>query len=156
VVVRPYNLSGDISRDAGTINVGPVVTETTLELPNAYVKPPTQNERKLYTARTWEFKGSSIKLDPLINAISGRTKMLKKRVARDKKKALLLDRFYENLADSLFVYGLKIPKSNINDFMYFCEVDAEYVSLSEIRDGMKIWEFLRKKSMMYRKNNDLE
>ena len=37
VVVTPYNLSGDLNRDVGTIEVGNIVTASTLGLPNANV-----------------------------------------------------------------------------------------------------------------------
>ena len=54
----------------------------TLSLPNADVTPPTQAERRLQTAGKVEFKNilkGQIPVDPIINAISGRTRRLKKR-----------------------------------------------------------------------------
>jgi len=155
VVVRPFDLSGDITQDMKNMEVGSIITETTLKLPNAHVKPPTQNERKLYTARTWDFKLVSIKLDPLINYFSGRTKMLKKRVARD-RKAAELDQLYNSFADSLFIYGLGIPKTNIYDFIYFCEVDSNFIALAISEDKIKIWDFLHVKSAVYKENNNLD
>ncbi len=151
VVVTPYNLSGDITKDLKTIKTDPVVTASTLGLPNAYVLPITKAERELYAATA----NPIMSFDPLINAITGRTKMLKKRVARNKlySRTERVKAFY---ADSLFRIDLKIPEAKINDLLYFCEVDAEFQAVVDTHDRLKIWEFLRKKSVLYRKNNGLE
>ena len=109
VVVWPYMLSGDLLKDMDAIEIEAIITASTLDLPNANVKERIQSERLLYTARTWDFKVISIKLDPLINAISGRTKMLKKRVARDLKESKY-NELYDNLDKSFLVNDLKIPK----------------------------------------------
>ena len=155
VVLRPFDLSGDISEDIDKMKIGPIVTETTLNLPNADVTPPTQNERKLYTARTWEFKGTSLKLDPIINYFSGRTKMLKRRVARD-TYYLELENLYRGIPDSLFIQGLFIPKDHIYNFLFFCETDQQFTQLTATQDKYGIWNFLRRKSSAYRKNNALD
>jgi len=93
--------------------------------------------------------------DPLINAITGRTKMLKERLARNKKysRTLRVRAFY---ADSLYETELKIPEDNIDDFMHFCEVDPNFQTVVDTHDRFKIWEFMRKKSLTYRENNDLD
>ena len=82
VVVRPYNLSGDLSRDMNSLNSEKVYVASTLGLPNAYVKPITQAERKLNEATTG---GGLVPLNPIINAISGRTKYLKKVLASENR-----------------------------------------------------------------------
>ena len=151
VVVMPYNLTGDVTRDMDRLKTDLVVTSSTLGLPNAYVKVPTQAERELYAATANPF----MSFDPLINAITGRTKMLKKRVARDKKYART-QRVRESYSDSIFQRNLKIPQDKINDFMYFCEVDPAFQFIVDTHDRLKIWAFLRKKSITYRKNNDFE
>src|SRR5690606_36809163 len=50
VVVTPYNLTGELGRDMGRLNVETSVTPASLGLPNAYVKVPTQAERRLFEA----------------------------------------------------------------------------------------------------------
>ena len=151
VVVMPYNLSGDISKDINSLVTEQVVTSSTLGLPNAYVKPISKAERDLFEATT----GGGIPLNPIINGISGRTKMLKNRVKRNNKyeRTQRVRAFY---ADSLFVADLKIPALKIEDFMYFCEVDTAFQAIVDSHDHLKIWEYLRKKSLVYRKNNTLE
>ncbi len=136
-----------------------MVTASTLDLPNANVKPPTQSERKLYTARTWDaqFYGLAFtaKLDPLFNYFSGRTKMLNERVAREAKYKKI-EKTRKFFADSLYIIDLKIPQTRINDFIYFCEIDSSFSSTIAIEDKLRLWQFMKKKSLIYRKNNSLD
>jgi hypothetical protein len=146
VVVMPYNLTGDMGRDLRSLNVGPITTASTLGLPNAYVKPPTKAERELFEATTG---GGIIPLNPILNAISGRTKMLKQRIARDEKYGRT-QRVRDFYADSLYTKRLQIPQDKIEDFMYFCEVDPQFGVVVDTHDRLKIWEFLKQKSIEYR------
>ena len=158
VVVRPYNLTGDLNRDMQQMKTDAVVTASTLGLPNAYVKPMMQSERLLKEASIGPFSIgmlTSIPFNPLINAISGRTKMLKKRVARD-RKYLLTQRVRNYYPDSIFVKRLGIPEEKISDFMYYCEVDDHFDSIVATEDHIRILNLLVLKSKDYRKNNDLE
>ncbi len=151
VVVMPYNLTGELSKDMGNLEIEPVVTASTLCLPNANVVPITQSQRKLYTARTWNFKGTKVTIDPIFNYFSGRTKMLKNRVARDKKYART-QRVREFYTDSVYRNDLRIPETKIDNFMYFCEADSLFDIISNTNDKLRMWEFLQKKSVVYRKN----
>jgi len=155
VLVMPYNLTGDLYKDLDSLNIGSIITASSLDLPNADVNPPTQSQRKLYTARTWDFKVVSVKLDPLINYFSGRTKMLKERVVREAAYDKIQNT-KDLFVDSLFEQGLGIPISRINDFMSFCEVDSTFQTIVDSQDIFGIWEFMRNKSVVYRKNNDLD
>lgn len=152
VVVMPYNLTGDVSRDMGRIQTGPIVTTSTLGLPNAYAWVPTKAERELFEATSG---GGLIPLNPILNAISGRTKMLKKRLARNRKYART-QRVRDMYADSLFRIEFKIPEEKIADFMYFCEVDSTFQSTVDTHDRLKIWDYMRTRSIAYRRNNELE
>ncbi len=151
VVVTPYNLSGDIMRDLSNLDIQPIVTASTLGLPNAYVKPISKAERELYAATA----NPLMSLDPLINTISGRKKMLKKRVERNKIYART-ERIREFYGDSLYTSELKIPEEKIDDFLYFCEVDSAFQSLVDTHDRLAIWEFMRKKSLAYSEVNETE
>ncbi|HZJ20493.1 MAG TPA: hypothetical protein VFD35_09115, partial [Pricia sp.] len=55
----------------------------------------------------------------------------------------------EFYVDSLYTTELKIPKEKIDDFLYFCEVDSAFQSLVDTHDRLAIWEFMRKKSLVY-------
>jgi len=151
VVVMPYNLTGDMTRDADRLNSGPLVTASTLGLPNAYVKPLTKAERQLHAATANPY----MSFDPLINAITGRTKALKKQVKREKaySRTERVKGFYQ---DSLIVADLKIPLNKIDDFMYFCEIDSAFQTTVDTHDKLKIWELMASKSKLYREYNELD
>jgi hypothetical protein len=149
VVVTPYNLTGNLMRDTQRIDIDPVVTSSTLNLPNAYVYVPTKAERELFEATSG---GYGIPLNPIINAISGRTKMLKDRVARDGLYART-QRVRDMYADSLFRIHFKISEQKIDDFMYFCEIDPIFQTTVDTHDRLKIWDYMVARSHEYRKNN---
>ncbi len=158
VVVRPYNLSGDLDQDLVGLQLEKDVSAEALGLPNAHAKIPTQSERKLQQATYGKFNVGMIlapPLDPIINAITGRTKVLKNRVKVDKtySRTQRVQGFY---VDSLIVSTLKIPFEKIDDFMYFCEVDEEFQEIVDSHDKLLIWDFMVLKSRAYRKNNQLD
>jgi hypothetical protein len=159
VTVMPYNLSGELSKDLDGLHIDPLVTANTLGLPNADVRFPTQAERSLYAARTWDAHfyiiAAGTNLDPLMNYFSGRTKRLNQRIAREEayEQIQKVRHFY---VDSLFVQGLRIPKERITDFINFCEIDTEFKSLVEAKDRLRLWEFMLKKGARYREGNNLE
>src|SRR5690606_24604649 len=73
VVVRPYNLSGNLDQDIGNLELERDVGAEALGLPNAGRRIPTQNERMLQEAGSLKGMGlgllTSVPLNPLINAI---------------------------------------------------------------------------------------
>ncbi len=80
-------------------------------------------ERRVHEATT----GSGIvPLNPILNAISGRTTMLKKEVQVEKKERLLLqlDGWFE---EDYYVNTLKIPADYIKGFHYFLIEDTDFV-----------------------------
>ncbi|GGW23155.1 hypothetical protein GCM10007383_03990 [Arenibacter certesii] len=158
VVVTPYNLTGDLNRDMKRLNVPPPVTASGLGLPNSNVKPLTQSERLLREASMGPLTlgtFTSIPFNPLINAITGRTKMLKKRVARDEDYART-ERVKQFYPDSVFVQVLKIPESKVDDFLYFCEVDPAFDPVVDTKDKLKIWDYFKSRSVEYRRENEVE
>ncbi len=158
VVVKPYDLSGDLNQDLDKLTLEKDVSAEALNLPNADVKIITQSERKLQEASSGMYslrRPLAVNLNPIINAITGRSKMLKDRVKVDKKYART-QRVQEFYVDSLFLTVLKIPIEKIDDFMYFCEVDEEFQSTVDSRDKLRIWDFMMEKSRIYRRENELD
>ena len=158
VVVTPYNLTGDLSKDIDRVTLEKDVSAEALNLPNAHGRIPTQSERRLQQATAGKFNVGMLlspPLDPLINAITGRTKMLKNRVKVDKTYAQTqqVQGFY---TDSLFVSTLKIPMEKIDDFMYFCEVDETFQAAIKSEDKLQILNVMIQKSRAYRENNNLD
>ena len=154
VVVQPYLLTGHINKDMESLEPGLVISASTLELPNANVKPLIKSERYLLAATSW-FNAGKPSIDPIINFLSGRTKRLKRWVDKDGQIARL-NRIKEFYPDSLFTYQLKIPKNKIDDFMYFCEADTKFTSLATMNNKLEMWKFLIRKSEVYRQKNNLE
>jgi hypothetical protein len=85
-------------------------------------KKYTPAERKLYTATSG---GGILPLDPIINAISGRTAMLKKGIIIEKKEMLLAKMQYL-FEDKYYTETLKIPEDYIRGFQYYCIDDADF------------------------------
>jgi regulator of extracellular matrix RemA (YlzA/DUF370 family) len=83
-------------------------------------KKYTPAERKLYTAK-------STITDALLNKISGRTAMLKKEVAVEKKEMLYLKIEYL-FEENYYTDRLKIPLEHIKGFQLYCIDDPEFVT----------------------------
>ncbi len=163
VVVQPFGLSGDLDKDLNGLQVQNEVSAEALGLPNAGKAHPTQSERLLAEAKggVWSLgagavgAGTGIPINPIINAITGRTKKLKNRVKVDRTYARTQN-VRQEVTDSIFEVEFNIPKTNIADFMYFCEIDQEFQLLLTEGDGLKLWGYLLDRSKLYRKNNGLE
>lgn len=76
------------------------------------IKPPTPYERQLYTAGDFKpihllaILGGTLPVDPIINAITGRTKKLKKYVNIEKKQSNFIfieDHFTEYMIENLMI-----------------------------------------------------
>ena len=80
-------------------------------------------ERRLHEATTG---GGLVPLNPILNAISGRTTMLKKEVVAEKKERLLLrlDGWFE---EKYYTNSLKIPQEYIKGFHYYLIDDNDFV-----------------------------
>lgn len=105
------------------VNENSGITAENLRIIPRGQKKYTPAERRLHEATT----GSGIvPLNPILNAISGRTKMLKKELRVEKKERLLLqldgwfeDDFYENT--------LKISENYVRGFHHFVIEDTDFV-----------------------------
>ncbi len=89
-------------------------------------------ERRLKTANSFDFTpsygfmmGGAMSIDPIINAISGRTKLLKSELKIEKRELLLkkLDALY---ATEYYTERLKIPKQFVTGFKYYCIEDKQF------------------------------
>lgn len=95
-------------------------------------KTYTPAERKLRTATALDatasaslMAGGSISADPLINFLSGRTAMLKKEVAVEKKEFFM--KLLENMFSlDHFVNRLKIPNEYVKGFEYYAVENEKF------------------------------
>ena len=90
------------------------------------VKTPTQYERQLYTAGDFKpihllgLLGGSLQIDPILNAINGKTKRLKKYIQIEKQQ-----KYQEYISENFqeyFTEQLKIDSEYIGSFViHLCE-----------------------------------
>ena len=96
-------------------------------------KKYTAAERRLKTAGDFEpihligLLGGAVAVDPIINAITGKTKRLKKEISVEKKEQMLEKLF--QLPDAYYIDKLQISKSDIPGFQYFV---IEYTDIENI------------------------
>ncbi|WP_289061838.1 carboxypeptidase-like regulatory domain-containing protein [uncultured Zobellia sp.] len=168
VVVMPYNLTGDMSRDLNRIPVGPVITGFSLGLENrkARLRPRGVGE-KLQLVKyldlvsgydTITFKPKlfyDLKTVKLYNDLSGRTKELK-RYATLENENKQLEEIRLFFTDFVFIETLKIPEHQIPDFLNYCMVDADFKELANANEMAALYELLESKGQLYRKNNNLD
>jgi hypothetical protein len=118
-----------------------VMSETTVPLPEVTVndnkgitaenlgiiprgqRKYTQAQRRLREATTG---GGIVPLNPILNAMSGRTRMLKKEIQVEQKERLLLqlDGWFE---DEYYTQTLKIPEDYISGFDFYIINDTDFV-----------------------------
>lgn len=142
--VTLYNkLSGDPAFDLKNSGVKKKLNFYDLGIPGSTKAPPTQSERRLQEASMGKFQWgflTTIPLNPIINAISGRTKMLKKRVKLESEEAFI-EKIKEQFEPVLMdVYGLK--KEESYRFFYFCSLAETYGAKCRNANSVVQMEFL--------------
>lgn len=103
-------------------------------------KTYTAAERKLRTATALDptasaslMAGGSISADPLINFLSGRTAMLKKEVAVEKKEFFM--KLLENMFSlDHFVNRLKIPNEYVKGFEYYAVENEKFTKILDSKN----------------------
>lgn len=145
VTLRPHNLSGDLTKDLNQVDQDKIVTGVSLGLPNQYVKTKTQTERRIYEAKTG---GGFIPLNPILNAISGRTKRLKQQLKLERQAArnLTVINTYER---RIYSETFKIPDEYIEGFIIYCAQDPDFEKIRQRSDPLALFEYLQGKSEEY-------
>jgi hypothetical protein len=107
------------------VNKHPEINSVSLGISPKGIIHRTQMERKLYTAGDFKpihllgLLGGSLQVDPILNAINGRTAMVKKSIGIEKKERLLvyIGALFD---DEYYINTLKIPANYIKGFQYYC------------------------------------
>jgi len=120
------------------VNKNTEINAVSLGISPKGIKKYTPAERKLATASSVKLNPQG--LDPLLNAISGRTKMLKKELEVEKKKRLLayIGALFD---DEYYIKTLKIPANYIKGFQYYCVEKEEFATSlrSKNKAIIKLW-----------------
>ncbi|MFA5556251.1 MAG: hypothetical protein WCY06_04785 [Flavobacteriaceae bacterium] len=102
-------------------------------------KKYTQAERRLKTATDLNLDyfllipTLNFSLDPLINAVSGRTKKLKKGLEIERYNANL-KKTYQYLSDELMINEFKIPAYYTEDFRYFLTDNSNFLKAMKTKN----------------------
>jgi hypothetical protein len=128
------------------VNEHPEINAVSLGISPKGIKHYTPAERRLKTAGDFKpiqllgILGGSLPVDPILNAISGRTTMLKKELEVEKKEHLLA--VFGALFDAnYFTKTLKIPADYLKGFQYYCIEDENFAEVLKSKNKTKI-EFL--------------
>jgi hypothetical protein len=104
----------------------------------------TPAERKLYTATSLSptasvsgMAGGSLSLDPLLNFMSGRTKMLKKELEVENKELFMkqIDKMFD---ENHFVKNLKIPLEYVKGFKYYIVENERFTTVLKSKNKTNI------------------
>jgi len=149
-------LTGDLLKDINNIEGEPPINFYDVGIPGYTGKIVTQSERRL--AQAGEFKPSMLvgillgsgSLDPIINGLSGRTKMLKSRVNVEEREALMQS-IKGRLANDFFVLH-PLDEHLKMEFFYFCADDENFIEKCKNKTDFEILEFLSVKYKQYLEN----
>ncbi len=154
VEITDTDLNGRLGDDMNRVKVEKPFDPSAAGLPVRRGPVLTQEERRLYTAT--HSGAGIIPVDAVINAISGRTKMLKKRVQISN-----MERRVQNarnlVADTTYIKQLQIPARFIDDFahyVYFEKPDALAIAASN--NPLSLMEMLIDAAPAYRKLKENE
>jgi hypothetical protein len=140
-------LTGNLLSDIKNIEGDPPINFFDVGIPGYTGKPATQSERRLNEATT----GSGIvPLNPIINAITGRTKMLKQRIKLEEKEELLHS--IKTRLSKDFLMSNPLDADLVNEFFYFCADDENFIKYCKNQTDFKILIFLRMKYKQYLEN----
>lgn len=120
----------------------PNINAVSLGILQKPAKVYTPAERRLKTASDFDptanvgtMMGGSIGLDPIINAITGRTAMLKKELKVEKKE-YLLQKIQYLFKEEYFLENLKIPKDYLRGFWYYAVEDPKLIEALNTKNKM--------------------
>ncbi len=148
VKVSTTELSGNLDKDVGVVELQPFVDNKILGLPFSDKPQPTKAERRIYTAR------SGI-IDRPINYLSGKLKKLKRIKALEDLDAIV-QRGETTFNTAFFVDELKLSEDLITDFMYYCAEDEYFANLLENSKRLTLVEFFQKKVTSYKVNKEID
>lgn len=140
-------LTGDLESDIKNSDAERPIDFYDLGLPGYTGRPKTKSERRLFTATTG---GGIVPLFPIINAITGRTKMLKQRIFLE-RKTILTNAIKARLDDDFFsVYP--IEEKYRQEFWFFCSEDKDFEKRCKGKSDIEIFEFLIEKRLEFVEN----
>lgn len=142
-------LTGNLMLDVQNVEGDAPINFFDVGIPGYTGKPATQSERRLHEATTG---GGFIPLNPILNAISGRTKQLKSQIKMEENEALMLS-IKGRLAHDFFISN-PLKEDIKMDFFYFCADDENFIKFCKQQTDFNILIFLRMKYRQYLENQN--
>lgn len=149
-------LTGDLLSDINNVEGEAPINFYDVGIPGYTGKPATQSERRLSEAGEFRPKmllgalTGGIPLNPILNGISGRTKMLKKRVEIEERETLMQS-IKARLSEDFFASNPLEADLKL-DFFYFCADDDNFIKHCKNQTDFKVLIFLRMKYKQYLDN----
>ena len=149
-------LTGDLNSDIENSKAEAPINFYDVGIPGYQGRQKTQSERRL--AEAGEFKpimllgilGGGLPLNPILNGISGRTKMLKQRVELEAKDALMY-RVIAAYSEDLFELN-SLEDELHYEFFYFCSEDPLFAEKCTNENGLEVLGFLQNKLEVFKQN----
>ena len=146
VLISDSDLTGDLQKDMAAIALKKTtITASELGLPENARPTMTAEERRYYSATA-----GAGPVGMLINAITGRTKMLKKHLEISKLQAKI-ERNRDKFTTSFYVESLGIPESLIEDFVYYVLEDPKSNDYLSSKTVLELLDFMKLKAPSYLK-----
>ena len=146
--LKKHDLSGRLGIDVKkVVRNDNEISAVTLGLPNAGRKKMKKVDREIYTATT---SSGGISLDHLLNTLSGRIKMLRKKkqiVEEDMDVQILLKQYNYDLEKNF-----NIRKDDTIRFLYFCRTDTLFKK-ALFNNEFSLIKFLEEKAIEFNKLN---
>lgn len=152
-----FTLTGDLTKDVLSSGTKRSINFYDVGIPGYTGKPKTKSERILQEASDFSPKaggslggiGGSVSVIAIINAISGRTKELKKRVALE-ENTKIMNALKNRLSEAFFKEN-ELKEDLRADFFYFCAEDKTFKSRCAFND-LEALKFLKEKYIKYKEN----
>ncbi|OBQ55835.1 hypothetical protein JJL45_06725 [Tamlana sp. s12] len=152
-------LTGDLLADIKNTTGEAPINFYDVGIPGYTGKVATQSERRLSQANgegvafktiMLQVLSLNVPVEPILNAISGRTKVLKQHVALEQKSELLHD--IKVKFSTMFFELHPLDEDKQNEFFHFCEEDDRFVAICTSNNDLEILQFLEKKYEKYLEN----
>tara|TARA_R110002012_G_scaffold321969_1_gene552897 strand:+ start:30269 stop:31072 length:804 start_codon:yes stop_codon:yes gene_type:complete len=153
-------LTGNMHSDVSNVE-GEPMTSKKAGIPSYQGKPLTQAERHLKDAGDLNPKlggslgglGASVRLIPIINAISGRTKDMKMYVKLEEKDVLMYH-LKSHVSEALFA-DYPLEDNHIMEFMYFTSEQPDFLERCKNKTAVDQYEYLKEKLLIYYDNKGI-
>ncbi|WP_417213222.1 hypothetical protein [Bizionia sp.] len=139
-------LTGNMVLDVSSVEEEPMTSQKA-GIPSYQGPLKTQSERKLNEATTG---GGIIPLNPILNAISGRTKKLKKQVKLEEKDDLMF-RIKNELSNDLFTEN-PLPDEYVMEYFYFASEQPDFLARCKNKSSIEILNYLIEKLRVFKQN----